>query len=401
MRILHTSDWHLGRTLEGRDRFDEQQEFLEEICDIANKERVDLVIVAGDVFDAVNPPAKAEQLFYHYISELSLNGKRAVVIIAGNHDNPERLKASVPLASQMGIVLLGLPKDSAVESAVKNAGKACVIESGLCWFELSVPTCEHSAIVVSLPYPSEQRLSEVLTEKLDDRDVQKSFSERISALLHKAALNFRTGTVNICTSHVYVSGGIECDSERCIQVGGVYAVDVDAFPDCHYVALGHLHRSQSVLGNDHIRYSGSPLAYSFSEAGQAKAVYLVECLPQKETHIEEISLDSGRRLVKWTATDGIDQALKWCESTKDINSWIDLEIHTDKPLEQHEIKMLRKLRPHIINIRPILPEMKKAVEVKDYTKVPLVELFEEFYYSKYGSKPDKDLVELFLELAET
>jgi len=400
LKILHTSDWHLGRTLERRDRLDEQQEFLEEICDIANKERVDMVIVAGDVFDTVNPPAKAEQLFYNYISELSLNGRRSVVVIAGNHDNPERLKAAVPLAAQMGIVLLGLPKDIAAKNIHNSDDKVRVVKSGFCWFELHVPPCDHSAVIISLPYPSEQRLSEVLTDKLNDKNFQKKFSERIASVLNQAALNFKNDTVNICTSHLYVSGGVESGSERCIQLGGTYAVDVNTFPKCHYTALGHLHRSQSVAGKNDIRYSGSPLAYSFAEAGQVKSVCLAECLPRKEVHVEEVPLNSGRRLVKWTATEGMEQAIKWCESTKDANSWIDLEIHTEKPLNQHEVKELKKLRPHLVSIRLKLPEMKKILEVKDYTNMPIVELFEEFYYTKYGSKPDKELTELFLEFVE-
>ncbi len=111
MRILHTSDWHLGRTLEGRSRLEEQVMFIDELCGIVEAEAVDLVLIAGDVFDTVNPPAAAEELFYDALNRLADGGKRGIVVIAGNHDNPERLCAASPLAERNGIILYGLPKE--------------------------------------------------------------------------------------------------------------------------------------------------------------------------------------------------------------------------------------------------------------------------------------------------
>ncbi|MER2141445.1 MAG: exonuclease subunit SbcD, partial [Priestia megaterium] len=109
MRLLHTADWHLGRTLEGRSRLAEQAQFLDELADIVEEEKVDAILMAGDAFDTVNPPAAAEQLFYESMSRLSNNGKRPIIVIAGNHDNPDRLSAASPLAVHQNITLLGLP----------------------------------------------------------------------------------------------------------------------------------------------------------------------------------------------------------------------------------------------------------------------------------------------------
>ena len=109
MRILHTGDWHLGKNLEGASRMDEQELFLNDFVDIVEKNKVDLVIIAGDVYDNSNPPARAEKMFYDTLKKLSKNGERLILVIAGNHDNPERLSAITPLAEEMGILVFGYP----------------------------------------------------------------------------------------------------------------------------------------------------------------------------------------------------------------------------------------------------------------------------------------------------
>ena len=119
MRLLHTADWHLGRSLEGRSRRPEQEQMVDEICALADAEDVHLVIIAGDVFDSANPPAFAEELFYDALDRLSADGKRGVLVIAGNHDNPERLCASAPLAVRQNVVLLGKPADVTLLSAAR------------------------------------------------------------------------------------------------------------------------------------------------------------------------------------------------------------------------------------------------------------------------------------------
>ncbi|NLV35072.1 MAG: exonuclease subunit SbcD, partial [Clostridiaceae bacterium] len=113
MRILHTSDWHLGRNLEQISRIDEQRQFIDFLSETAQEQEIDLVLVAGDIYDTYNPSAAAEELFYDAIDRLNDGGKRAVLVIAGNHDNPERLCAASPLASRRGIILLGYPSSDA------------------------------------------------------------------------------------------------------------------------------------------------------------------------------------------------------------------------------------------------------------------------------------------------
>lgn len=405
MRLLHTSDWHLGRSLEGRSRLDEQQQFIAEMCQLADSEAVDLVLIAGDVFDTANPPAKAEQLFYQGIYELSAGGRRGVLVIAGNHDHPERIKASVPLAEQLGITILGLPQDQALITpkplSSQKESRVRILAAGAGWLELAVPGCDHTAVIITLPYPSEQRLKEVLVSKLDEAALQKSYSERVGAFFSEKARHYRSDTVNLCTSHLFVRGSKESESERPIQLGGACTVDREMLPQqAQYIALGHLHRAQKVGSSSHIRYAGSPLSHSFSETGQAKVVYIVDCLPGKEAVVQEVPLTSGKTLVRWLAKDGLAQASQWCAANKDVNSWLDLQIHVPQPLQQHEIKALRELRPQIINIRPVLPEMAKTLQLTNRSDLPVQELFSQFYYKNHQVAPPPELVQLFLELVE-
>ncbi|MBS4025792.1 MAG: exonuclease subunit SbcD, partial [Clostridia bacterium] len=153
MRILHTSDWHLGKNLEQINRINEQREFIHYLCQTVEEQKIDLVLLAGDIYDTYNPSAAAEELFYEAIDRLNDKGKRAVVVIAGNHDNPERLCAASPLAYKNGIILLGYPGSDAALYEM-NGGNIKIANSGPGWLELSVPGREYHAVIITLPYPS-------------------------------------------------------------------------------------------------------------------------------------------------------------------------------------------------------------------------------------------------------
>lgn len=401
MRILHTSDWHLGRTLDGRSRLEEQEHFIDELCRIVDEERVDLVLIAGDVFDTPNPPAKAEELFYEALDRLSHAGKKGVIAIAGNHDNPERLCASSPLALKHGIVLFGQPKEVLYPSSYVTKARVERIAAGQGWIELGIPGCPDSAVVAMLPYPSESRLNEVLSSSLDEKALGEGYSLRVEQLWQNLSTHFRSDTVNLAMSHLFVQGGVESDSERPI-VGSAPAVEAQIMPSgAQYVALGHLHRPQGIKDSlVPIRYSGSPLAYSFSEAGQAKSVMLIEAYPGKPAILKEIVLSSGHPLVRWKATEGLAQVYRWIEEGRDSQAWIDMEIHLTSALSPQEVQNLRRLRERIINIRPVFPEMKKG-KVFERAGLSIPELFRRFYRERSGgAEPGDELVEFFLSLLE-
>lgn len=437
MRILHTSDWHLGRNLEQINRIAEQREFIDCLCKTVEENKIDLILVAGDIYDTYNPSAAAEELFYEAMDRLNDNGRRAVVVIAGNHDNPERLCAASPLVRKRGIILLGypgsdvreylpgsdvcefiprsdtheyLPGNQGSEKAANSSGKAesvpvlsgiHIANSGPGWLELCIRNCGHHAVIITMPYPSESRLEEVLSQEADESILQKAYSDKIGSIFATLGSKFRDDTVNLIVAHLFLLGGSTSDSERTLQVGGAMTVNPGIMPDrTHFVALGHLHRPQEIRSaNCPVYYAGSPLAYSFSEADYSKAVYIVDALPGEKAVVTPFYLDCGKPLRKWVADKGIGQAIKWCEEGRDPNAWIDLEIVTDRILTAEEQKKLRSLNPGIINIRPRLKsDETEAISPKSREGRKIDELFSDFYKYRMGAEIPDELMGAFLEI---
>lgn len=383
MRILHTADWHLGRHLEGRSRLSEQAQFIDELVQIVEDEKIDLILMAGDVYDTYNPPAEAEELFYESLTRLTDFGKRKIVCIAGNHDHPDRLAAANPIAEAHGIYLLGLPNQNTIE--------------------ISVPHRDQVARLFALPYPSESRLREVLSSDIAEEQLRDGYDQRVARLFQQQAAYFSPTTVNLAMSHLFVQGGATSESEREIQVGGAYTVLPQSLPAyAQYVALGHLHRPQNVKHAPTLaRYSGSPLAYSFSETGYAKSVTVFDALPQQVISTREIHLCSGKPLVNWEAKEGISQLHQWLDEGRDRNAWINVEVYVEEALPTEVIQHLRKSHNGILNIRPIYPEIVAAREQVRLSELSIEELFQRFYQKQTnGAVPDRELVQLFLELLQ-
>lgn len=400
MRILHTSDWHLGRNLEQVSRISEQWEFINWLCRTAEEQKVDLVLVAGDIYDTYNPSAAAEELFYEAMDRLNDKGRRAVVVIAGNHDNPERLCAASPLAYKNGIILLGYPGSDAGEYKIGEIDIK-IADSGSGWLELCVPGCEHHAVIITMPYPSESRLEEVLSQEADENVLQKAYSDRIGSIFSALGAKFRDDTVNLIVAHLFLMGGSTSDSERTLQVGGAMTVNPGIMPEkTHYAALGHLHRPQEMRSAPcPVFYAGSPLAYSFSETGYSKAVYIVDAVPGEKAVVTPVYPDCGKPLRKWVADEGIGQALKWCEEGRDLNAWIDLEIAADRVLTSEEQKSLRNLHPGIINIRPRLKtDEVEVLNAQSREGRKIDELFGDYYRYRIGADIPDELMSAFIDV---
>ncbi|WP_078408622.1 exonuclease SbcCD subunit D [Priestia abyssalis] len=381
MRILHTADWHLGRTLEGRSRLEEQAQFLDELAEIVEKEKIDVVLMAGDAFDTVNPPAAAEQLFYESLSRLSNKGSRPVAVISGNHDSPDRLAAATPLARDQNITLLGLPTTN--------------IQS------IHIPTTGELLEVAALPYPSESRLKELLSAENDELAIRNSYDQRIQGIFQAMSSQFSRNAVHVAMSHIYVAGGSSTDSERPIEVGGAYTVAATSLPEAaQYVALGHLHRPQNIKrAHTTARYSGSPLAYSFSESGYTKSVTIVDAKPHAPIELTEVYLTSGKPLVRWKAKNGLMEVYNWIDEGRDRQAWIDLEVHLKDALSIEEIHRLRKLHSGFVHIRPVFEEEEEHETPDTARNLPIDELFKRFYGRQTGgAQPDDELIQLFLSL---
>jgi exonuclease SbcD len=398
MRILHTSDWHLGKNLDGtkNSRLEEQEKFLLEFVDIVEKNNIDMIIIAGDIYDNGNPPAKAEKLFYEVLKKVSAGGSRAVLVIAGNHDNPERLIAAAPLASEQGIVMLGTPK-SVVETG--RYGDFEVVASGEGWVELHING--EKLVAAALPYPSEKRLSEVFVEKESDEERKQSYSERIGELFESLSSNYRADTINIAASHIYVMGSDRSDSERQIELGGSLAVEPSALPKkAQYIALGHLHRPQKVRGTElKAYYAGSPLQYSKSEVGYSKSMYIVDVKAGSEAAVEEVYLSNYKPIEIWKCKS-IEEAVERCKENSDRDIWVYLEVETDEYISQEYIKLMNEYKKDIVEIVPKIRGLEQEEE-HSYSigDKSIGELFKEFYFSQRGVEPAEEIMQVFSEMS--
>ncbi len=396
MRILHTGDWHLGKSLEKRSRIDEQIEFLNDFVKIVEENNIDLVIIAGDIYDSSNPPAVAEKIFYNTLKRISKDGERLILIIAGNHDNPERLVASAPLAREHGIIMVGTLR-AIIDTG--DYGKHEVINSGEGFVEVCIN--REKAIILTVPYLSEKRLNEVLYKDMDsDEERLKSYSDRVYSLFDFLKENYREDTINLVVSHLYAMGSEEGGSERSIQLGGSYIVNGDCFPkEAQYIALGHVHKPQIVPGtNKKARYSGSPLHYNKKEISYNKKCFIVDVKAKEEAKIKEIYFKVYKPIEIWKC-ESFEDALLKCEENKNRNCWVYLEIKVDRYMREDEIKKLKNLKKDILEITPILEntydneESAISLEEKSFE-----ELFVDFYKKERVGEPDKKIIDFLLAL---
>ncbi|MFD0660460.1 exonuclease SbcCD subunit D [Thermocatellispora tengchongensis] len=281
MKILHTADWHVGKVLKGRSRTEEHTAVLRELIGIARREDVDLVIVAGDVFDTSAPPPEAQALVMPALMALR-EGGRDVVVLAGNHDNPRLLDVYRPVLGALGIHVVGgfrRPDKGGVISFTARGGEPVRLAV--------LPFLSHRYVV---------RAAEALTGTAAEHN--RGYAERFAELTAALTADFAADTVNLVATHATLPGGKFGGGEREAQSIFSYYVEPSAFPPAtQYAALGHLHRRQRIDGPCPIWYSGSPLAVDFGEEGNTPGALLVTVEPGVPAVVREAPIGSARRLL--------------------------------------------------------------------------------------------------------
>lgn len=394
MRILHTSDWHLGKSLEGVSRMDEQESFLNDFIEIVKEHNIDMVIIAGDVYDSANPPARAEKMFYDTLKKISADGERITLVIAGNHDNPERLVAAGPLARDHGIIMLGTPKSVA---DIGEYGRHRVIDAGEGYVEIEING--EKAVVITVPYPSEKRLNEVLYAAMDNEEERvKSYGDRMKLLFSSLNEKYRDDTINIAVSHLFAMGSEEAGSERNAQLGGSIIVDGSCFPEkAQYIALGHIHKPQIVPGtNKKARYAGSPIHYNKKEISFKKKCYVLDVHVGQECSIDELEFKVYKPIEIWKC-ESIEKAIDMCEENKDKDCWVYLEITTDRYLREDEIKTMKVLKKDILEITPKISGVEME-EIDLNIEKSFEEIFRDFYMKERNVDPDDEVVDILLSI---
>ena len=281
MKFLHTADWHVGKTLKGRDRLDEQRAVLAEIAQAAEVNQVDAVLVAGDVYESSAPSAQAQYLVVQTLLRLRQAGAE-VIVIAGNHDHGPTFEAYRPLMGVAGITLAG---------AVRPPDKGGVIR-----FRARSDGADVQLAV--LPFLTQRyavRAAEIVAQTPSEN--VRAYDEMIRQVVVSLTSGFSDGTVNLLMAHLTCVGGVFGGGERSAQSIFEYSVPATIFPVfAHYVALGHLHRRQSLPAHCPVHYSGSPIAVDFGEQDNTSVVCLVEARPSVPARVTDIPITSGRRL---------------------------------------------------------------------------------------------------------
>lgn len=398
MKILHTADWHLGKRLETFSRHDEQVAVLDEICQIADREAVDAVIIAGDLFDVFSPPNESSELLFRTCKRLANNGLRAVIAIAGNHDSPERVEAPESLARECGIVFSGFPH-TVVPTFSLPTGLA-LTQSDQGFIELQLPNFFYPLRLFLTPYANEYRLKQYFHHEKTEDNIRQILSEQWSDLAQKYA---DTEGVNIGVAHLFVMQRdgempVEPDDEKPINVGGASAIYTDCFPkELQYVALGHLHRQQEIsLKPSPIVYSGSPLAYSFNEDNQDKYVMLLEAEPFQPVRFQRIKLENNKKLLRGRF-ETLNDALLWL--SENPNDLVQLTMVSNTYLNSLILQQLRAAHKGIVEIRPEIQDENAANVANniDLNK-SIDELFFDYFKREKNQEPNEDLKQLFKEV---
>jgi len=375
MRFLHTSDWHLGKTLKGRSRDDEHEAALTEIIDIARREKIDCMLVSGDVFDSQSPPPEAERIAFKFFSELR-GLQIPAVIIGGNHDHPKRLVAIQGVLQLLDIYIRPEP-------ARPDTGGVIQIEMN-----------GEAAQIAVLPFVSVGKIEDAGKLMGPEIDRYQQYAEKIATMFELLTQSFSPKTVNILMAHLFVDGAETCGSEREIHVAKPYAISAQRFPStAHYIALGHLHRPQEIKAPSPARYAGSTIQLDFGERGQEKRVVIVDARPGGPASIESIPLSSGRQLMDVAGT--LDE-LK-ARAAEFSNAFLRVTVNVDGPVPGIA-DAVHEILPGALEVRLDYPRAVK--EAPAITGLHPKDIFKQFYEQQKQSEPPERLAELFNMLYE-
>lgn len=319
--MLHTSDWHLGQKFLAKDRLEEHRLALDWLFDLICREKVEVLLVAGDIFDIGSPPNYARKLYYQFLTRLLNTSCRHIIIVGGNHDSPSMLEAPKDLLEQLNMYVVGAVPEDFNQQIIELKDKEGKLE----------------AVVAAVPF-------------LRDRDLRSSAAaesgrERIIAIRERIQNHYQQvgklveksmyrGVPIIATGHLYASGAFASEKQDNIYIGDKENISANQFPECfNYVALGHIHRPQTIGGLDHVRYSGSIIPLSFSETKDDKCVYLLDFSGETLWQIQTQLIPVFRRLktIQGPYEKVKKQILAFAERHKnELSPWVEVLVQSDQ-----------------------------------------------------------------------
>ena len=369
MRVLHTSDWHLGRAFGPVSLQQHQAAFIDWLVEVVAAEHIDLVVVAGDLFDRALPPAWAVDLMRDSLMRLRGAGAH-IALISGNHDGPERVAAYDVFVEQAGLYVRG---------GYRGAGQV-----------VTLPFADGPLDLVLLPYlepalEPDASQPEPEPEPGEGRR-RRTHHDVLAAAASRAAAALRSPR-SLAVAHAFVVGGHDVavsDSERQLTVGGTAEVGVEVFAPFSYTALGHLHTPQQV-GAPHVRYSGTPLAYSFSET-VAKQVVVVDLAAHGTVGVTEIPVPVGRGVV---TVRGTMAELLARPQPDAVHRWVRAELLDPTPVVDAKVR-LADVYPHVVEVDWQPPSRSKgadSVPVDHRRRLGPAEVVHEYWADLHGTDP--------------
>ena len=405
IRILHTADWHLGQTFFGYDRTQEHEHFLDWLAGVLTKNKIDVLIVAGDVFDVSNPSAASQRMFYRFIHRVTTENPRLqLVVVAGNHDSAARLESPLPLLQEMRTEIKGIVH--------KQNGK---IDYEHLLVELKNAAGEVEALCLAVPFLRQGDYPVVETE---GNPYAEGVKELYARLL-KYALKKRTdGQALVAVGHLLATGSeiAEKDHSERIIIGGLESVSPESFPEqIVYTALGHIHKAQRVSGRENIRYAGSPLPMSFAEKHYHHGVVKVTLDEGWAVEIEKLEYTPLVRLLSVPATEAAapDEVLDELRG---------LELPEDEPMPYLEVKvklsepepMLRQQVEEILEGKPVRlarivsfyrqaaeGSVEEEVLTAGLQEMNPLQIVKATFENSYQTEMPEELVNLFQEACRT
>jgi exonuclease SbcD len=356
MRIIHTSDWHLGQFFYTKSRAPEHQAFTDWLLAQAVEHQVDAIIIAGDIFDTGSPPSYARELYNRFVVNLQQTGCQ-LVVLGGNHDSVATLNESRELLACLNTRVIAAASDDIAQQVVilnKRNGEPGAV---LC----AIPFLRPRDITVSQAgqsgHEKQQTLLEAITQHYD-RCWQAAQAERQRLDLPLPI---------IATGHLTTVGVTKSDAVRDIYIGTLDAFPAQAFPPADYIALGHIHRAQRIANTEHIRYSGSPIPLSFDELGKDKSVFLVDFVDGKLSQVETLSvpLFQPMQMIKGSLEE-IEQQLAAIVPREDGKPmWLDIEISTQawlNDLQRRIQELTQELPVEVVLLRRSREQREQVID---------------------------------------
>jgi exonuclease SbcD len=378
MRILHTADWHVGKSLARRPRLDEAGAALKEVVAIARDEKVDAVLICGDIYEHLAPSPEAEALVYEALLALEQQ-QIPVVIIPGNHDAPKRWSAVAPLLKRFSVFVVPevlRPERGGVVEVKSRDGST-------------------TAQIAALPWVTEQRMISA-TEMMGLAEApNQAYADEMARLIKALCGTLDARKCTVFAGHLFVSGSKLGGGERSLTVGQIYGVTPQAMPQVQYVALGHVHRPQRVPGSAvPARYAGSLLQLDFGEKDQKKSVTVIELAPGKPAGVREIPISAGRQLLD---VSGTMEELAAYQAIKD-SAFLRATLKCDGPRPGLADEVRDRL-PNAIEVRLEYPRNEEDAPPSLRGMAPR-EQFAHYYADRYGAPAGEPMLSLFDELIE-